>query len=214
MRKHNSEALEANAVIKNVNADLKVVVQDIKDADAAHATAVQTLGASAAKADIAAKEQEIKTAKYTEVEALMTKDSAAKPDASILWAQLGQAESGLKKYDEATTAFKKALELETTAKKPKPMCRDWPTAAWARFMRAPARYQEANDAYDAAAKANPPRAAFYLQERSGHLLPDQPAGCAGGCGGQGHRGRSNLAGVVLPEGQRPGGQDHHGRQDT
>src|SRR5580698_3433084 len=52
LKKHNSEALKANEVIKNLNADLKVTTQDIKDADGAHATAVSTLGASAAKADI------------------------------------------------------------------------------------------------------------------------------------------------------------------
>jgi tetratricopeptide (TPR) repeat protein len=166
MRKHNSEALAANAVIKNVNADLKVVVQDIKDADAAHATAVQTLGASAAKADIAAKEQEIKTAKYTEVEALMTRDSAAKPDASILWAQLGQAESGLKKYDEATTAFKKALEVETTAKKPSPDVQGLADSGLGEIYARTGKIPEANDAYDAAAKANPPRAAFYLKNEA------------------------------------------------
>ena len=64
--------MKANEVIKNLNADLKVVTQDIKDADDAHATAAQTLGATAAKADLEAKEAEIKTAKYTEIETLMT----------------------------------------------------------------------------------------------------------------------------------------------
>lgn len=166
MRKHNSEALKANEVIKNVNADLKTVVQDIKDADAAHATAVQALGASAAKADIAAKEQEIKTAKYTEVETLMTRDSAAKADASILWGQLGQAESGLKKYDEATIAFKKALEVETTAKKPSPDVQGLANSGLGEILARAGKIQEANDAYDAAAKANPPRAGFYLKNET------------------------------------------------
>ena len=109
LRKRNADALKSNEVIKGINADLKTVVQDIKDAEAAHAAAVQTLGAAAAKDAIVAKEQEIKKDKYTDVETLMTKDAAAKPDASILWAQLGQGEAGLKKYDEATTAFKKAI---------------------------------------------------------------------------------------------------------
>ena len=49
MKKHNSEALKVNAVIKGLNADLKVAVQDIKDADGARAAAVQQLGAGAAK---------------------------------------------------------------------------------------------------------------------------------------------------------------------
>ncbi len=70
LRKKNSEALKANEVIKNLNADLKVVVQDLKDSDGAHAQAAQELGASASHADLEAKANEIKTAKYTDVETL------------------------------------------------------------------------------------------------------------------------------------------------
>ena len=168
LRKHNTEAVKANEVIKAVNSDLKIVVQDIKDADAAHATAVQTLGASAAKADIAAKEEEIRTAKYTEVEGLMTKDTAAKPDASILWAQLGQAESGLKKYDEAATAFKKALDVEAAAKpqQQKPEVQGLANSGLGEIYARALKIQEASDAYDAAAKVNPPRAGFYLRNEA------------------------------------------------
>jgi tetratricopeptide (TPR) repeat protein len=139
LRKHNSEAMKANAVVNNLNADIRVTTQDIKDADAARATAVQTLGATASRADLEAKEAEIKTAKYTEIEALMLKDTGLKPNESSLWAWLGQAQVGLKKYDEAEATYKKVLELETTAKIP-----------------------EANAAYDAAAKANPAGAGTYL----------------------------------------------------
>jgi cytochrome c-type biogenesis protein CcmH/NrfG len=89
--------------------------------------AIQALGATASKADIEAKEAEIKTAKYTEVETLMLKDTQAKPDASALWAQLGQAQVGLKKYDEAEAAYKKALELEAASKKPKSKSRGCPS---------------------------------------------------------------------------------------
>jgi len=37
LKKHNAEAMKANDVIKSLNADLRVVTQDIKDADAARA---------------------------------------------------------------------------------------------------------------------------------------------------------------------------------
>ena len=67
LKKKNSEAMKANEVIKNLNADLKTVGQDIKDADNARQTAAQALGATASKADLEAKEAEIKTAKYTDV---------------------------------------------------------------------------------------------------------------------------------------------------
>ncbi len=95
---------------------------------------------SATKADIEAKEAEIKTAKYTEIETLMTKDTAAKPDAAVLWAQLGLAQAGLKKYDDAETSFKKALEVDADSKKPNPAGRGHGELLdWARSMRAQGR---------------------------------------------------------------------------
>jgi tetratricopeptide (TPR) repeat protein len=166
LKKHNSEALKANEVIKNLNADLKVVTQDIKDADAAHATAVSTLGAAASKSDIDAKEADIKKAKYTEIETLMTKDTAAKPDASILWAQLGQAQAGLKKYDEATATYKKVLDLESASKKPNPAVQGLAESGLGEIYARTSKVQEASDAYDAAAKINPTQAAFYLKNEA------------------------------------------------
>ena len=162
LKAKNSVALKANEVIKNLNADLKTVTQDIKDADGAHAAAVATLGASAAKADIDAKEAEIKTAKYTDVETLMLKDTAAKPDASVLWAQLGQAQIGLKKYDEAEVTYKKTLELEATAKKPNLPVQGLANSGLGEIYARAGKVPEANTFYDAAAKANPTQAAFYL----------------------------------------------------
>ncbi len=166
LRAHNSEAMKANEVIKGLNADLRVVVQDIKDADAAHATALQTLGASAAKADVDAKEQEIKTAKYTEIETLMLRDTQAKPDASVLWAQLGQGQLGLKKYDDAETTFKKVLELEAASKKPSLAIQGLADSGLGEVYARTGKTQQASDAYDAAAKANPSLAAFYLRNEA------------------------------------------------
>jgi tetratricopeptide (TPR) repeat protein len=166
LKKHNSEANKNNEVIKSLNADLKTATQDIKDADGAHAAAVQQLGASAAKADVDAKEQEIKQAKYTEVETLMTKDTAAKADASVLWAELGQAQLGLKKFDAAETSFKKVLELEAASKKPVPAVSGLAESGLGELYARTGKIQQANDAYDAAAKANPPQAGFYLKNEA------------------------------------------------
>ncbi len=166
LKKRNSEAMKANEVIKNLNADLRVVTQDIKDADAAAATALQTLGAGASKADKDAKAAEIKTAKYTEIETLMTKDSAAKPDASILWAQLGQAQVGLKKYDEAEATFKKALDLETNSKKPNIAIQGLANSGLGEIYARSGKLQQASDAYDAAAKVNPTQGVFYLKNEA------------------------------------------------
>jgi tetratricopeptide (TPR) repeat protein len=167
IRKKNSEAMKANEVIKNLNNDLRQVGQDEKDAGDARNLAAQQLGASASKADLDAKEAEIKTAKFTDMETLMTKDTAAKPDASILWAQLGQAKIGLKKYDEAETAFKKALEVESAAKKPNPEIQGMAQSGLGEIYARTGKVPEANAAYDAAVKYLRNEAVIFFQSNNG-----------------------------------------------
>jgi tetratricopeptide (TPR) repeat protein len=166
LRKHNSEAMKANEVIKNLNADLRIVTQDIKDADAAVATATAQLGAGASKADLEAKVAEIRTAKYTEVETLMLKDTQAKPDASVLWAQLGQAQVGLKKYDDAIPNLKKAIDIEANSKKPNVAVQGLANSELGEIYARTGKVPEANAAYDEAAKDNPTQAAFYLRNEA------------------------------------------------
>jgi tetratricopeptide (TPR) repeat protein len=166
VKKHNAEALKANEVIKNLVADLAKGAQDFKDAEKAHATAIQALGATASKADIEAKETEIKTAKYTDVETLMLKDTQAKTDASALWAQLGQAEVGLKKYDEAEAAYKKAVEVEAASKKPNAQNQGAAQAGLGEIYARTGKIPEATAAYDEAAKINPAMAGFYLRNEA------------------------------------------------
>ncbi len=166
LRKKNSEAMKANEVIKALNSDLKVVGQDLKDADAAHVAAAQQLGASAAKADIETKAAEIKTAKYNDVETLMHKDTQLRPNEPVLWAYLGQAESGLKKYDEAEAAYKKALEADAASKKPNPAIQGMSNAGLGEIYARTGKIPEANAAYEAAAKANPTAAETYLRNQA------------------------------------------------
>jgi tetratricopeptide (TPR) repeat protein len=166
LKKHNSEALKANEVIKNLNADLKIVTQDIKDADGAHATALQQLGASAARADVDAKENEIKSQKYTEVETLMKKDTTVRPTESVLWAYLGQGQLGEKKYDDAETSYKKALEVDAASKKPNPAIQGMANEGLGTIYARAGKVAEANAAYAAAAKADPQKAAFYLRNEA------------------------------------------------
>jgi tetratricopeptide (TPR) repeat protein len=166
LKAKNSEALSANKVINAINADLKTVDQDFKDADGARKTAIQTLGASASQADIAAKIAEIQTAKYTDAEALMTKDTAAKSDESMLFARLGHAEAGLKKQDEAVAAYKKALDLEAVSKKPKPDVQGASHAGIGEIYARQGKVPEANAEFDAAAKSDPSRAAIHLRNQA------------------------------------------------
>jgi tetratricopeptide (TPR) repeat protein len=176
LKKHNTEAMKTNEVIRHINDDLKLVSQDFKDADNARATAAQALGSGASKTDIDAKEAEIKTAKFTDAETLMLKDTAAKPDSSILWAQLGQAQLGLAqlsavddrpaKYAQAEATYKKVLELEAASKKPNPQAQGAANAGLGEIYARTGKVPEANAAFDAAAKINPPQAATYLKNEA------------------------------------------------
>jgi tetratricopeptide (TPR) repeat protein len=157
---------DASNVLKHLNADLAAVVQDFKEADGAHQLAVAALGASATKADIADRENEIRTAKYTDAENLMLKDTAAKSDESVLWAQLGQAQLGLKKYDEAEVTYKKVLSIESEDKHPVPMAQGAANAGLGEIYARTGKVSEANAAYDAAAKVNPKLAAFYFKNEA------------------------------------------------
>jgi tetratricopeptide (TPR) repeat protein len=166
LKKQNSEAIKANQVINNLNNDLKMVNQDIRDAENAHTQAAQELGASAAREAVDAKANEIRTAKYTEIQTMMTKDTAVMPDQSILWTNLARADLGLKKYDEAEANYKKSIELESASKKPKPEVIGVANAGLGETFARQGKVPEAQAAFDAAAKADPTRAAFHLRNEA------------------------------------------------
>ncbi len=150
IRKHNSEALKTNEVIKNLNADLKTVTQDIKDADAARA----------------AKQKDVEAAKFAEIESLMLKDTALRPNEPILWGYLGLGQAGQKKYDEAEVSYKKAIELASAAKTPKPEILGMANSGLGEIYARQGKVPEANAAYAEAAKADPAKAAFYLRNEA------------------------------------------------
>lgn len=166
LKKTNSEALKANAVINHLNADLKTVNADKHEIDTALQTAAHQLGASASKTDIAAKANEIKTAQYTDIESLMTTDTAAKPNEALLWNDLGFAQFGLKKTDDAIASYKKAIALESAAKKPRGEVIGQAEAGLGEIYARTGKVDEANTAYDAAAKDDPGRAAIYLKNET------------------------------------------------
>ncbi len=160
-KKKNEEIMKSNAAVKMLNADLATARANIHDAEQAHNAAVQALGASASKSDIAAKEASIKADKYGAAAALMQKDTAMKPDAAILWLELGNADNGLGKYDDAITAYKKALEVDAASKKPS---MDLQGAAQSGIGESYIHQKKSADAaaaYDLAAKAAPTQAPIY-----------------------------------------------------
>lgn len=162
------QASKEGEIVKNLNSDLQTAVKDLNDADVAPQAAKDALGATASKDELAAKVTEIKTAKYTEASTLMTKDITVRPDASVLWKVLGQAQAGLArmesdpKYDDAEASFKKALEIETTTKKPSISTQGDADKGLGEIYARSGKIPEAVAAYDAAAKANPAGAVTYL----------------------------------------------------
>jgi Carboxypeptidase regulatory-like domain len=120
----NAQVLKENSTIKNLNADLIKARQDNKDKN------------------------------YADAEALMTKDAQAKPDASVIWVELGIAQKGLKKYDDAVTSLKKAIELESASKKPSPDVLGAANDALGEVLATQAKVADAQAAYEAAAQAD------------------------------------------------------------
>jgi tetratricopeptide (TPR) repeat protein len=166
LKKKNSEALKSNQVVRQLNTDLNKAQQELHEGDTASTEAAQALGASASKADLAAKTAEIKQQKYSDVEQIMQRDSALKPDASILWTRLGQAQLGLKKYDDAQTSLKKAIEVESASKKPNPQWLALSQAALGESYARQGKVAEAQAAYDDAAKSDPTQAAQNYKNES------------------------------------------------
>ena len=166
MKNHLAEAIKSKVVIKVLKAVIKTAMADIHDADGAKAAAVQQLGASAAKADVDAKENQIKSEKYSDVVTLMTKDTGLRPTESVLWAYLGQGDLGLKKYEDAETAFKKALELDAASKKPRPEIQGLAQSGLGEIYARTGKVADAAAAYDAAVKIDPTKAGFYYKNEA------------------------------------------------
>jgi tetratricopeptide (TPR) repeat protein len=67
------------------------------------------LTVEAANADLKNARAANQEKRYADAEALMLKDTAARSDMPYLWIELGQAQLGEKKYDDAEASFKAAL---------------------------------------------------------------------------------------------------------
>ncbi len=132
----NAAVLKENSQIKNLNADLLKARQDNKDKN------------------------------YAEAESLMSRDTQGKPDAAVLWVELGDAQKGLKKYDDAAVSLKKAIDLDAASKKPNPDIQGAAGDSLGESLARAGKIADAQAAYDAAAKANPSAAGQYYQNET------------------------------------------------
>jgi tetratricopeptide (TPR) repeat protein len=127
----NASINKENATIKNLNADLLAARKDNADKN------------------------------YPAADTLMTRDLIAKPDESLLWVELGKAQEGEKKLDQAATSLKKAVDLDAASKKPKPEVEAASDNTLGEVLAMESKIPDAQAAYEAAAKADPKGASMY-----------------------------------------------------
>jgi tetratricopeptide (TPR) repeat protein len=103
--------------------------------------------------------------KYDDAATAMQQATTLKPDAAVLWLEYGIAQTGQKKYDDALVSLKKALDLDTTSKKPNPEVEAADNNALGEVYANTNKIPDATTAYDAAAKLQPAQAGmFYTNE--------------------------------------------------
>jgi tetratricopeptide (TPR) repeat protein len=127
----NASIMKENSQIKNLNADLKTARDDDKANNFAAAAA------------------------------LMQKDTTLKPDAGVLWVELGIAQKGLKQWPDADTSLQKGLALDKADKKPNPGLDGAAENTLGEVQANEGKYPDAQATYDLAAKDDPTQAAMY-----------------------------------------------------
>jgi len=156
----------ANSEIAGMSADLTLVNQDLQDAQNARATAAKNLGADASLQEVELAAAVIEKTKYTEIETLMIKDTTAMPEQPVLWLDLAHAEIGLNELEDAEGNYKKALDLANKAARPDPILVAAADAGLGEVYARSLMIDEANAAYEAAAKADTANAAVYLRNQA------------------------------------------------
>ncbi len=99
--------------------------------------------------------------KFDDAATLMQQAVTIKADAAVLWLELGIAQTGQKKYDDALVSLKKALDLDTNSKKPIPEVEAADNNALGEVYANTNKIPDATASYDAAAKLQPANAAMY-----------------------------------------------------
>ncbi len=172
LKKHNAAAQNEEQLIKTINTDLSVVAQNLKEADDARNVAIKELGKTADPAEIVAKADAIKSSKYAEAESLTLKDlqtikeSGLNADETTLWENLGRAQVGLKKYEEAEKSYKHILELQASGGNLKPSVQAFANAGLGEIYARSGKTLEAAKAYDIAAQLDAAHAGLFLKNEA------------------------------------------------
>jgi tetratricopeptide (TPR) repeat protein len=103
--------------------------------------------------------------KFDEAATIMQQATTLKPDVPVLWLELGIAQTGLKKYDDAGVSLKKAMDLDTASKKPNVEIEAAADNGLGEVYANTNKIPDATASYDAAAKLQPANAGmFYSNE--------------------------------------------------
>ena len=138
VQKQIADAKAKNAGIQKENLDVKKLNGMLADA----------------RTDITAK-------KFDDAATLMQQATTIKADSSVLWLELGVAQDGQKKYDDAVVSLKKAIDLDVASKKPNPEVQGAANNALGEAYAKTNKTPDATAAYEAAAKIEPANAAMY-----------------------------------------------------
>jgi tetratricopeptide (TPR) repeat protein len=142
-RKALEEAKKKNAEVNQANQSISKLNDQLKQA----------------RADNAAK-------KYDDAAGLMQQAVVTKPDAAVLWMELGIAQTGQKKYDDAAVSLKKSLDLDIASKKVSPEIEATANSTLGEVYASTNKIPDAAAAYDAAAKLQPANAAMFYSNES------------------------------------------------
>lgn len=172
LKKQGAGVQNQDELIKTINADLSAVTQDLKESDNARAAALKTLGRTADPAEVDRKSAEIRNPKCTDAESLMLKDldllkqAGLMADETSLWLNLGRAQTGLAKFNDAEKDFKKVLDIQAASSSPKPAIEAEANAGLGEIYARTAKAGDADKAFSLAAQLDTAHAAMYFRNES------------------------------------------------
>ena len=126
---------------------------------------------------------------------------------------MGYAQAGLKKYDDAITSYKKAVDLETASKKPRLQVIGLADAGLGEVYARTGKVPEANAAYDASAKADPADAALNLRNEAIIFFQENNAAAQVAAADEAIKVDPNQAHPLLHQGPGTDPERHHRSQD-
>lgn len=172
LKKQGTATQNQDTLVKTINADLGVAVQDLKEADNARGAALKALGRTADPAEIDAKAAEIRNPKCIDAEALMLRDldllkhSGLAADETSLWQNLGRAQIGLGKYDDAEKAYKKVLDIQGAGGSPNPGVQAVANAGLGEVYARTGKTADADKSFELAVQLDAAHAAMYFRNEA------------------------------------------------